>query len=221
MRNNESEFVTVKEIVKMSKNLTTQKVMTIINNRLLRGTHIKEDGKYYVPRNIAKDYAFIVDNPQLIRLAVLKRAYDVCDDYNTNFVQICKSADLDSSVLSKVKLDEDYALTYKTIYKLCQGPVGLHCRIDSLVDIAKNKIKYNDIRFNKNINVTRKNKSNTTKNDEDREFKESLEKELFDINANIDSLFRSIDDIKEIIEMLKVTKKDDKKRLKEWNDEEK
>lgn len=213
-KDNNRDFVTIKEIVKMSKSLTPQKVMTVVNNRLLRGTH-KKGGTYYIPRDIAKDYVFIVDNPELIRLAILKRAKDVCEKYDTSNVQICKSVGLDSTFLSKLKCSDSYGVTYRTIHKLCNGPVGLHCRISTLVEIAKND---NGI-YTLDLNRDYRKKEKTKKT-----YKENNNQRFSDLDKDIDSLFitiskleTSIDDLRREINMLKETKKDDKRKLREYN----
>ena len=207
MLRRENEFVTVEEIANMSKTLTVKKIMTVVNNRLLRGTHMKY-GTYYIPRDIAEDYVFIVDNPHLIRLAVLKRAEIVCKKYETNHVQICRSCDLDSSLLSKLKHTEDYSVTYKTIYKLCQGSIGLRCRISTLVEIAKSP----DLYKTNSYVEPKKQKQVKTKKSYD-----NIDHVLFSIENEIQGLHTRINELEEIIIRVDKTKKDDRRKLKEYN----
>ncbi len=231
MRNTErekNEFVTVKEIVAMSKNLSTQRVMNVIKARLLRGTHLK-DNVYYVPRDIAEDYVFIIDNPKLIRLAILKRAEDVCRTYNTNHMQICKGAGLHGTFLSKLKCTEHYDnITYRTIYKLCQGSTGLRCRISTIVEIAKDENQINNFEIPPVRNYHRtmssyeskpryEKKSYKLKTTYRQKINGDIKHYLFSIENEIRELKDRINELEEIVVRVDKTKKDDRRKLKEYN----
>lgn len=132
-------YVTVDEIISKSRNATYNAIYNCIQNQYFRGIRKSPDGQHYwlIPLDIANDYIYIVDHQQEMIRALLLRIDAVKNKYGVTTKYIFGSAELDSSVVSKYKSGRNKTLTYRTIYKLCQGPVGLRCRISTLVKIAQ------------------------------------------------------------------------------------
>lgn len=193
-------YLTAYEIVKQTRNGYYASLLTLIKNGFIDGaTHSNENKtSWLIPESIAKDYIYIIDHKQEILNAIKVRAKYVTKKYDISNSQICKSADVDISLLSKIINNKVNNITYRTIYKLCKKSSGLRCKISTLVKIAKdnsNQIESTDL---------------TCTTDE-------YEKNIINLERVIKEQQDSISWLQSEIDRLKFITKVSKRKLKKFN----
>ena len=132
-------YLDTNSIIEQTRNGTYSNLLTNIKNGYIEGaTHLKNNSTaWFVPKDVAEDYIYIIDHQDEIREAILFRAKQVSKKYDVSNSQICKSVGIDSGLLYKYSTDKNVTVTYKMVYKLCKKSAGLRCKISTIVKIAK------------------------------------------------------------------------------------
>ncbi len=135
-------YYTPNEVIRKTRNGNYSSLLMLVKDGFIDGAfYIENQTSWLIPKSVAENYIYIIDHKKEIIDAIAIRAKEVNKKYDISNTQICKGADVDISILSKIKNNKADNITYRTIYKLCKKSAGLRCKISKLVKLAKDSSK--------------------------------------------------------------------------------